>query len=434
MRERSTWNLHEVARKATSRRAAEVAGDIYTMNQDHPQPGWDEYVIGDPSDFAEDVHEPNTWEEEYSGGQTDRDEIGMAEMRKDTFNHAEKTAADKVRLKKAELCVAVAKLMLAGRKVASIDAIEDQAYALMYVPDQELINTHMRLAAEQEEDASEDDEEEDIEDVDEDADDDADEESEDGQQKQAGEIPPQFKENIEKMKAKSESKDEDDGDEEEEKGEQKKASSKSGGKKKSDAGLKEPKNEGGKQNSKANDNWPTKSANGQQIAQMQQMMAQLQAMLSEAQGEQGQQEIGQGQQQIGQGQMQQQIGQGEEDDLDQMLAGEGCGPMAEVDIEMEPAPMDVDQVVLAGDDEILRTLFAQEQEDDGGDEEAAPEQAQEKQARSRTASTRTVGTRPRDGVSKLGGAGSKTASTATVDALSSLWQSAPDVRDAFGLK
>jgi hypothetical protein len=38
-------------------------------------------------------------------------------------------------------------------------------------------------------------------------------------------------------------------------------------------------------------------------------------------------------------------------------------------------------------------------------------------------------------VSKLGGGTSKTASNnAVVDKLSSLWQSAPDVRDAFGLK
>lgn len=418
MRERSTWNLKDIAKKAAQKQAAEVAGDIYSMNQDHPQPAMDEYVIGDSSDFAEDVHSPNTWEAEYSGGQVKRNEIGMPEMRGDTFNHAEKTASEAVRLKKAELCVATAKLMLAGKKIASVEVIEDQAYALMYMPDQELINTHKRLAAEQEQDADESD--------------DADEEQ--AQDKQAGEIPEAFKENIEKMKAKSEDKkdegEKDQGekkeagqmpefikekieegkeDKKEDDGEKKEAASK-----KSDEGLKEPKNEGGDQNEKANDNWKTAA---DQIAQMQQMMAQMQQMLQQAQ-------------QIQQMPAQQAPVMAQGDELDQMLAMDSCGPMAEADIEMEPSPMDVDNVVLAGDDEILRTLFA----DDQQVEEEQVQQVQEKQASiARTASTRTVGTVPTQGVSKLGGSVSKTASSGE-DKLSSLWQSAPDVRDAFGLK
>ena len=106
--------------------------------------------------------------------------------------------------------------------------------------------------------------------------------------------------------------------------------------------------------------------------------------------------------------------------------------MAEADIELAPSGMDTDQVVLANDDEILRTLFAQEEQ---VADEQEPEQAQEKQAALRTASTRTVGTRPTAGVAKLGGSISRTASTAQeTDKLSALWQSAPDVRDAFGLK
>jgi hypothetical protein len=434
MRERSTWNLQEIAKKAAKKQAAEVAGDVYSMNQDHPQPGMDEYVIGDSSDFAEDVHEPNTWEEEYANGQTERDEIGMPEYRKDTFNHAEKTAADKVRLKKAELCVAVAKLMLTGKKVAGVDAVEDQAYALMYMPDQELINTHKRLAAEQEQEQEEEEEEEEIDDLD---DDDSDDEL---QEKQAGEIPPQFKENIQKMKDKAKGKSDDDADDDgeqkqagempqfikdkiEEKkdddkkdeGEKKQAKSKS--KSKTSEQVKEPKEDGGDQNAKSNNNWPTKSA-GEQLAQMQQMMAQMQQMLQQAQGQQ-------------QAPAQEAPVMAHGDELDQMLVPDESGPMAEVDIEMEPSPMDVDNIVLAGDDEILRHLFAQEDEQV---EEEQEQVQQGKQAAVRTASTRTVGTRPTVGVAKLGGSVSKTAASIETDRLSSLWTSAPDVRDAFGLK
>jgi len=432
MRERSTWNLQEIARQAAKKQAAEVAGDVYSMNQDHPQPAMDEYVIGDPSDFAEDVHSPNTWEEEYSDGQTARDEIGMPELRKDTFNHAEKTASDRVRLKKAELCVAVAKLMLRGGKVAGIDAIEDQAFALMYVPDQELINTHRRLAAEQGE-----------EDVEEEADDDdgfaEDDDSDEGQDKQAGEIPPQFKENIEKMKAKSKGGDDDDADDDDDDdGQQKQASRRMLAKKKNSE--QQSKDDGGDQNAKSNDNWPTKSANGQQqVAQMQQMMAQLQQLIQQAQGQQlpgEQQALGQqvpGQQQaLGQQFPSQEPVLGGDDDLEQLLADDSCGPLAEGDIEMDPAPLDTENVVLAGEDEILRTLFAQDEQVEEDDQGQA--QVQQKQGSRRTASTRTVGTRPRAGVAKLGGSTSKTASDAVVDKLSSLWQSAPDVRDAFGLK
>jgi hypothetical protein len=407
MRERSTWNLKEIAKKAAAKKAAEVAGDIYSMNQDHPQPAMDEYVIGDPSDFAEDVHQPNTWDAEYSGGEVKRNEIGMPEMRGDTFNHAEKTASEAVRLKKAELCVAVAKLMLTGKKIASSEVIEDQAYALMYMPDSELINTHKRLAAEQDES------------------DDMDDDSDEAQDKQAGEIPPQFKENIEKMKAKSEGKSDDKSDEKsEDQGEKKeagqmpdfikekieekkddKSDDKAEGQQAKEAQEQSQDDQGAEQ---SQDKQAT-----QQFAQMQQMMSQLQQMLQQAQ-------------QVQQAPVQAPaMSQG--DELDQMLASDSCGPMAEVDIEMEPSPMDVDQVVLAGEDEILRSLFAD-------DQQVEDEQVQEKQAAVRTASTRTVGTVPTQGVSKLGGSVSKTASAAQADNLSSLWATAPDVREHFGLK
>lgn len=52
-------------------------------------------------------------------------------------------AGDKVRLRKAELAIAAARLMLPD---ADAEAVEDQAVALMYLSDDELIATHRRLS------------------------------------------------------------------------------------------------------------------------------------------------------------------------------------------------------------------------------------------------------------------------------------------------
>jgi hypothetical protein len=159
----------------------------------------------------------------------------------------------------------------------------------------------------------------------------------------------------------------------------------------------------------------------QQQGQQQQMPPQQQA----------QQQMPQGQPQQ-QAQQQQMPMQSDEQVLDQMLANETCGPMAEADIELEPAQMDVGMAELGPEDEVLRTLFAQDDEQ-GGEQEQQQKQAGAPMAR--TASSRTVGTRPTAGVAKLGGTVAQGGSSnLSVDNLSSLWQSAPDVRDAFGIR
>lgn len=384
MRERSTWDRNKI------KKAADTAGDIYTMNQEHPQPAFDKYVTGDPSDFAEDVHSPNTWETEYSGEEVKRNEIGMPEMRGDTFNHSEKTASRDVLLKKANLCVEVATMMLAGKRVASESMIEDQAYSLMFLPAQELIDTHTRLAQQQDEDEEEmemgDDEQ---------------------QQKQAGDEMPEFiKEKIE---------------EKEEGGEKKEAGQvpdalKEHQFKSEDGGDKaDAKDEGEKKQAQdQSDEEPAQEAQQQQkqatqmMAQMQQMMAQLQQMMQQAQGQQ---------------QAPMMADQGM-DDLDQMLAQDSCGPMAESDIQMDPSGMDM---MASEEDEILKSIFASDEE-----VEEVQEAQQQKQAKAvRTASTRTVGTRPSEGVAKLGGGIAKQAGSSDVDQLSSLWATAPDVSSVF---
>jgi len=103
--------------------------------------------------------------------------------------------------------------------------------------------------------------------------------------------------------------------------------------------------------------------------------------------------------------------------------------MSEVDIEMEPSQMDVGEIVLSStDDEVLKTLFANEES-----EQAEQAQQQQKQGMTRTAATRTVGTRPTGGVGKVGGA-PVGGSRSDVDSLTSLWPSAPDVREAFNMR
>jgi hypothetical protein len=394
MRERTTWKRDVVVKKA----ADTANNDIYTMNQDHPQPGHGDYVIGDSSDFAEDIHTPNTWDVEYSGEEVKRNEIGLPEMRSDTFSHSEKTASMEVLLKKADLCVEVANMMLAGKKTASAVSVEDQAVALMYLPDQELINTHTRLAADEDEDKGD-------EALEQAADQAKPEEGDQGSRKDKDGDAPWDKKDAAPWDKKEAQSDED---------EEKKPWEKPWEKKE----AQDQDGDGEDQDAKAENNWPEgKQASHQMLAQMQQMQAQLQQLIKQAQFP----------------------GEMPGDDLDQMLSQESCGPMAEADIQMDPAPMDMGD----GEDEVLRNLFANDDDQvqvevDLGDADQGQQQSQQSQQnqnkQARTASSRTVGTRPTAGVSKLGGSVSKTASSQTVDQLSSLWQSAPDVRREFGLK
>ena len=414
MRERSTWNRDEVVKKVAG---LQKQADPYTMNQDHPQPAADKYVTGDPSTFAEDVHTPNTWDVEYKGDEVKRDEIGMADYRPDTFNHPEKTAAQRETLhKKSKLCVAVARLMLAGQKTASLKAIEDQAFALMHMPDEALISTHKRLAGEQGDE----------------------DEGDEGQEKQA--------QQDEKDEGQQEQAKQAQQDEKKDEGGQEQAKQAQDQAQQDDQGQdKQAKDD---QNDKANKNWPTKEASvlvGQVVASLQagnfkSAQEQIQQLVQQQTAGMDQQQLAQQiqqmiQQAMGQQQMppaqqaqqvpvQQQVQVSDEQVLDQMLAQDNCGPMAEVDIQMDPAQMDVMAGELGPEDEALRTLFAQDDEaKDEGEQQA-------KQANIRTASNRTVGTRPTAGVAKLGGAAS---SGNGAPDLSSLWQSAPDVRDVFGM-
>lgn len=456
MRERTTWSRAEIAKTAFGR----VAEDPRAMNQDHlkQQPAADAYGIGGPSEFGEDVHpSTGTWKAEQSGGETKRNEIGMPEMRKDTFNHPEKTASDEEALiKKADLAAKVARSML---KQASESAIEDQALALMHMPDAALVETANRLAAQDDEEkeagqgqndqgkqAKDANDEKDAKDANEaqgqqdqgkQAKDANDEEQGQGQQdqgqaKQGGQIPEAFKENIQKMKDKAKDKDDDKG-----------------------------KNQQGKEASagdqfvqalKLGDGQGIQSALQQMLSgALQQMMGQQQQQQQVAQGQNQQQPMAQQvQQQMAQGQQQQQQPMAQQQQmaedqlLDQMLQDELGQPgqammagAAEPEIQMEASSMDVGEVQLGEADAVLSTLFASNPEYQNAAEASQIQGGVGSSVTAahggmgRTASTRTVGTRPSNGVSQIGGASGSNAGGSDVDRLSNLWATAPDVKNVF---
>jgi hypothetical protein len=167
MRERTTWNRNKIAADLKK-----VAEDPRSMNQDHleQQPAADKYLIGDgsPSQFAEDVHsDSNNWKTDLGAdGNTLRNEIGMPEMRNDTFNHSEYSPGETPKRaflnpamieKRAEVTTKIARLMLKG---ASENVIEDQAFSLMDMSDSSLNDMYTRLAQQQGDD-EEDEEDED---------------------------------------------------------------------------------------------------------------------------------------------------------------------------------------------------------------------------------------------------------------------------------
>jgi hypothetical protein len=491
MRERTTWNRDQIT-AATNRTA-----DPYAMNQDHlgQQPKADKYLTGDPSNFAEDVTSPNTWDREYAGGTTERNEIGEPEFRAETFNHGEKSASvamdEKTLLKKADLCSRIARMMLKGRKYANAQAattaVEQQAVSLMYLPNKDLIATASRLAAQEDFPGGEFPHQQEQQAAQEQA------QQDQGQQQmesavhecmtalQTGDQQKALTAlnhavmtaaKIHQAKKAAEEQTQQQSQSQEQQAAQ---DQQQGDKQQQDQGMQQqaleqmlaqateqavqaadydakkgpavnppgygPENgpqAGGAKTAKG------KRADQQQAPDQQQMPQQQQQQQAVQQTQQDQQTQDQVQQQQAvqqqEPQMPQQQDQGMQADdqlLDDMLMGPqaGAGP-SEVDIELEASPMDTGEVVLsATDDEVLKTLFANEETEQA--QQAQGMEPGQKQARVRTASanpsTRTLGTRPTAGVSKVGGAPSGR-SGSDVDSLASLWPSAPDVKEAFNLR
>jgi hypothetical protein len=86
MRARSTWTKpegNETPRQAATSRHA----DIYTMNQEHPQPSATDYENGDPDSWNETPTTNKNVEAEYEGDHVKRNELGFGEFRDDTWKH-----------------------------------------------------------------------------------------------------------------------------------------------------------------------------------------------------------------------------------------------------------------------------------------------------------------------------------------------------------
>lgn len=447
MRQRSTWNQNEIAQRTA---AMSRTADPYAMNQDHlkQQPPADKYLTGDPSAFAEDVA-PNDWSVEYSGGQVKRNEIGQPEMRGDTFNHAEKTASsEKVLIARADLATTVARLMLAGRKFSSMEegekVVEDQSVALMNLSDSDLVQTFQRLSnQQQDQQAQAGQQQQQV----------GQQQAQGGyQQQQAQQQAPQ-----QGMQQQGQQQDQQAGQQQEQVGQQQMM-----GQQQVEAMVQKMVQEAMKQQAQQQGQKMAQDQQQQQAGQQQQQQAGQQQQAQQDQQQQAgqqQQQAGYQQQQAGQQQQAQQQAQGasaieqqagqqqgqgmmteahEDELLNQMLMPSAPAGTSEVDIQLEPAPMDVGEVQLGPEDDVLRTLFANQETQDAQEAQQSQGQQQQqeqgKQASVRTASTRVVGTRPTAGVGRIGGAGAPPVKGDEINKLTSLWNSAPDVSDAFGMR
>lgn len=149
MRTRSTWtNGTETPRQAATQRHA----DIYTMNQEHPQPKATDYESGDPDSWAESPTTNKNVEQEYEGDHVKRNELGFGEFRDDTWKHKDsdkwndgkgkydnsKTAAER----KASAAERVARAIL---RTANDELVREAAVDLMALPGQVLASTLRRM-------------------------------------------------------------------------------------------------------------------------------------------------------------------------------------------------------------------------------------------------------------------------------------------------
>ncbi len=419
MRERTTWNVDVIVKRAAANKVADDPSVLNNPEHLKAQPAPDAYSTGGPSEFGEDIHPSSgTWKAEYSGGAVKRNEIGMPEMRGDTFNHKEKTAKqadqedepkdeqkkeakqaddeedmdEEMVAKKANLCGKIATLMLS--KTASDKVLEDQAVALMKLSTAELIDTYNRQASEQEEQKDE---------------------PKDEQKKEA-----------KQAEQEPEKKDEAQGQQDQ-------------GKQAQTHKVANPMEQQAAQMMQAMQQGDMTAA----MAAMQQMMQAMQQGQQQPQGQQGQQMAAQPQQAAQQQQAAGTAGVFANDDqlLDQLLQGDGMdmgmGDDLAQEFQLSGPSIDMGEPVLAAEeDERLRSLFANSEEynnalaaqaiENGGYAAVPPA------AGVRTASTRTVGTRPTGGVPALGGAPSAPAHDGgEIGRLSSLWRSAPDISDTF---
>lgn len=153
--------------RITQRQAAmRKKADPYTMNQTRFDPGPTDYESGNPSSWAEDIHDENRWKSENEAG---RVETGHPKFRKDTWegknkekwgpedtgpydggnteefrkSSSQRRFAQRMQAK-ADKAISLAEAFL-GRK-ASTKAVHDQAIAFMDLPESSIVASLERAA------------------------------------------------------------------------------------------------------------------------------------------------------------------------------------------------------------------------------------------------------------------------------------------------
>ena len=155
-RARSTWTQGDPTPRqaAVTRRA-----DIYTMNQEHPQPAITDYETGDPDAWAETPvsGEKMSVGEEYEGEKVKRNEVGFGEFRGDTWKHKDvdewggkgkydnsKVAATQAAERKAQAAERVARATL---RTSNERLVAETALELMALPSASLASMCKRMDA-----------------------------------------------------------------------------------------------------------------------------------------------------------------------------------------------------------------------------------------------------------------------------------------------
>lgn len=150
MRARSTWqNKSETPRQAATSRHA----DIYTMNQEHPQPSPTEYESGNPDQWAESPvsGDKTSVKEEYEGEKVKRNELGFGEFRGDTWDHKDsdewngKGKYDNAKVAAERKAVAAERVARAFLRTANESLVEQTAIDLMALPPKTLVAMLKRL-------------------------------------------------------------------------------------------------------------------------------------------------------------------------------------------------------------------------------------------------------------------------------------------------
>lgn len=153
MRARSTWQSEksETPRQAATSRKA----DIYTMNQEHPQPSPVDYESGSPDTWAETPvpADKMSVKDEYDGDHVKRNEIGLGEFRDDTWKHKDsdkwngKGKYDNAKMAAERKAMAAERLARATLRTADESLVESAAIDLMALPDKSLVAMLKRLDA-----------------------------------------------------------------------------------------------------------------------------------------------------------------------------------------------------------------------------------------------------------------------------------------------